>query len=252
VKAVAKELAFAKCVIVLWSVQSVQNELVRAEADYARSRDMLVSVVIGEPLLPVKYRDVQVANLTRWTGEPTSEMFLVLKRRVEARLNPRGEVPIIFLCYRREDTQDAAGRLYDRLVEAYGSERVFMDIDKVPLGSDFVDIVTKQIGTCSAVIVMIGKQWRTIKDKKRRRRLDNDDDLVRAEIRAALQQKIPVIPVTVQNAPMPQAEDLPDDIRLLARRNGIELSATRWKTDVDRLIKDLDRVMKPSGEAESR
>jgi len=111
------------------------------------------------------------------------------------------------LCYRREDTQDAAGRLHDRLVDAFGAERVFMDIDSVPLGIDFVEHVAEQIGRCKAVIVMIGKQWRTIKDKKRRRRLDNDDDLVRAEIRAALQQKIPVIPVTVQNAAMPQAED---------------------------------------------
>ena len=125
-----------------------------------------------------------------------------------------------------------------------------MDIDSVPLGIDFVEHVTEQIGKCSAVIVMIGKQWQTIKDKKRRRRLDNDDDLVRAEIRAALQQKIPVIPVTVQNAAMPQAEDLPDDIRLLARRNGIDLSATRWTTDVERLIKELDRVMKPSSGSE--
>jgi hypothetical protein len=150
----------------------------------------------------------------------------------------------LFICYRREDTQDAAGRLHDRLVAAFGCERVFMDIDSVPLGIDFVDHVTEQIGRCSAVIVMIGKQWRTIKDEKRRRRLDNDGDLVRAEIRAAMQRKIPVIPVTVQNAVMPQADDLPDDIRLLARRNGIELSATRWATDVERLIKELDRVMK--------
>ena len=153
----------------------------------------------------------------------------------------------VFVCYRREDTQDAAGRLHDRLVTAYGRERVFMDIDSVPLGIDFVEHVTEQIGKCNAVIVMIGKHWHTIKDKERRRRLDNDDDLVRAEIRAALQQTIPVIPVTVQNAAMPQAEDLPDDIRLLARRNGIDLSATRWMTDVERLIKELDRVMKPSG-----
>ena len=154
----------------------------------------------------------------------------------------------LFICYRREDTQDAAGRLRDRLVIDYGQERVFMDIDSVPLGIDFVEHVTEQIGKCNAVIVMIGKQWHAIKDKKRRRRLDKEDDLVRAEIRAALQQKVPVIPVTVQNAPMPQAEDLPDDIRLLARRNGIDLSATRWTTDVERLIKELDRVMKlPSG-----
>jgi len=150
----------------------------------------------------------------------------------------------LFLCYRREDTEDAAGRLHDRLTATFGQDRVFMDIDSVPLGIDFVDHVTEQIAKCSAVIVMIGKQWLTIKDKKRRRRLDFEDDLVRAEIRAALQQKIPVIPVTVQNAALPHADDLPDDIRPLVRRNGIELSATRWSTDVERLIKELERVLK--------
>ena len=255
-KRVARELKSAKCVIVLWSDHSVRDELVLAEADYARSRDILVSAVIGKPPLPLGFRDAWFATLTDWTGELHSELFLVLKRLVEARLSPSRppnkvrDLPSIFLCYRREDTQDAAGRLHDRLVIDYGRERVFMDIDSVPLGIDFVEHVTEQIGKCKAVIVMIGKQWRTIKDKKRRRRLDNDDDLVRAEIRAALQQKIPVIPVTVQNAAMPQAEDLPDDIRLLARRNGIDLSATRWTTDVERLIKELDRVMKPSSGSE--
>ncbi|MEO7134543.1 MAG: toll/interleukin-1 receptor domain-containing protein, partial [Vicinamibacterales bacterium] len=195
------------------------------------------------------FRDVWFANLTHWSGEPDGEAFFVLKRLVEARLNSTlpadrtRAVPSIFVCYRREDTQDAAGRLHDRLVDAFGPERVFMDIDSVPLGIDFVEHVAEQIGKCSAVIVMIGKQWHTIKDKKRRRRLDNEDDLVRAEIRSALQQKIAVIPVTVQNAAMPQAEDLPDDIRLLARRNGIQLDSARWRTDVDRLIKELDRVM---------
>jgi hypothetical protein len=245
-KQVARELTSAKCVVVLWSEHSVQDELVLAEADYGRSRDIVVSAVIGNPRLPLGFRDVWFANLTHWTGGTDSEGFLVLKRLVEARLNPNSppELPRIFLCYRREDTQDAAGRLHDRLIDAFGCERVFMDIDSVPLGIDFVEHVTDQIRRCSAVIVMIGKQWQTIKDKKRRRRLDHEDDLVRAEIRAALQQKIPVIPVTVQNAAMPQAEDLPDDIRLLVRRNGIELSATRWRTDVERLIKELDRVMR--------
>jgi hypothetical protein len=250
-KTVARELTAAKCVVVLWSEHAVRNELILAEADYARSRDILVSAVIGKPTLPLGFRDVWFATLTNWTGEPDSDGFLVLKRLVEARLSPPRpavakprDVPSIFLCYRREDTQDAAGRLHDRLVAAYGQERVFMDIDSVPLGIDFVEHVTQQIGKCSAVIVMIGKHWHTIKDKKRRRRLDNDDDLVRAEIRAALQQKIPVIPVTVQSAAMPQADDLPEDIRLLSRRNGIQLDATRWHTDVERLLKELDRLMK--------
>jgi hypothetical protein len=247
VKTVARELTSAKCVIVLWSDESVQNELILAEADYARTRDIVVSAVIGTSPVPLGFRDVWFADLARWTGEPDSAPFLMLQRLVEARLNPRStrELPRIFLCYRREDTQDAAGRLHDHLVDAFGPERVFMDIDSVPLGIDFVEHVTDQILKCRAVIVMIGKQWQTIKGQKRRRRLDNEDDLVRTEIRAALQQKIPVIPVIVQNAAMPRADDLPEDIRPLARRNGIELSAIRWKTDVDRLIKELDRVMKP-------
>jgi hypothetical protein len=150
----------------------------------------------------------------------------------------------LFLCYRRDDTADAAGRLYDRLVDAYGSDRVFMDIDSVPLGIDFVNHVAEQIAKCRVVIVMIGRQWQKTKDKRRRRRLDNPDDLVRVEIAAALRQGVPVIPVLVQDADMPSAEDLPDDIRPLTRRNGIELSATRWRTDVEQLIRQLDPVMK--------
>jgi hypothetical protein len=75
--------------------------------------------------------------------------------------------------------------------------------------------------------------------------LDNTNDVVRAEVAAALNQKIPVIPVLVQNAEMPPEEDLPEDIRSLARRNGMELSHTCWKADVERLLKELDGVMGP-------
>ena len=130
----------------------------RAEADYARTRDIVVSAVIKNPQLPLGFRDVWFAILTHWSGEPDGEAFFVLKRLVEARLNSTRPaerarvVPSIFVCYRREDTQDAAGRLHDRLVDAFGPERVFMDIDSVPLGIDFVEHVAEQIGKCSAVI----------------------------------------------------------------------------------------------------
>jgi small GTP-binding protein len=179
-------------------------------------------------------------------GKSAHERAFVAAAAQDETVSPR-RVPAssqaIFLCYRREDTEDAAGRLFDRLVDAYSSARVFMDIDSVPLGIDFVDHVGEQISRCSAVIVMIGKQWLTIKDKRRRRRLDSEDDLVRAEVRAALQRKIPVIPVVVQNASMPSAEDLPEDIRLLARRNGILLRPEQWKEGVDRLMRELDKLV---------
>jgi hypothetical protein len=118
-----------------------------------------------------------------------------------------------------------------------------MDIDSVPFGIDFVDYVSAQISQCKAVVVMIGKQWLKIKDKSRRRRLDDPDDLVRAESAAALRQKIPVIPVLVQNATMPSATDLPEDIRLLARRNAIALHHDQWREGVELLLKELNPVM---------
>jgi hypothetical protein len=118
-----------------------------------------------------------------------------------------------------------------------------MDIDSVPLGIDFVDHVQQQISSCRAVIVMIGRQWLTIQDKRGNRRLHDPEDLVRLEIAAALTQKIPVIPVLVQNAPMPDRDDLPDDLRLFTRRNGIALRHDQWREGVARLLKELDPVM---------
>lgn len=151
---------------------------------------------------------------------------------------------MLFICYRRDDTFDAAGRLHDNLAAAFGDARVFMDIDSVPLGTDFVEHVSNEIASCSAVIVMIGHQWLTAANKQGRRRLDIADDMVRVEISAALQRNIPVIPVLVHDTEMPTADELPDDIRPLARRNGIDLSGPAWRGGVQRLINELDRVMK--------
>jgi len=231
---------------------------VLSQARQAMQSHKYLPAFIEAVTLPDEFARFQALDMSKWRGSDNAPEIRDLSEAVrhvvtsrtkaDSKLPSRATAqgPVLFLCYRREDTQDAAGRLHDRLVDAYGAERVFIDIDSVPLGIDFVEHVAEQIGKCNVVIVMIGKKWHAIKDKKRRRRLDNEDDLVRAEIRAALQQKIPVIPVTVQNATMPHAEDLPDDIRLLARRNGIQLDAARWRTDVERLIKELDRVMKPS------
>jgi hypothetical protein len=108
-----------------------------------------------------------------------------------------------------------------------------------------VDSVAHQISECGAMVVMIGRQWLKMKDKRRRRRLDNPDDPVRIEIAAALRLGAPVVPLLVQNAEMPSGDELPDDIRALVRRKRISLSDIRWRTDVERLIKELDRVMKP-------
>jgi TIR domain len=148
----------------------------------------------------------------------------------------------IFISYRRDDSGGWAGRLYDRLSQHFGQENVFMDITIEP-GLDFVEVIEQAVGSCDALIAVIGKQWLAITDDGGLRRLDHPEDFVRLEIAAALARNIRVIPALVEGARMPLPTDLPDGLQLLARRNAHDISDRRFHYDVDQLIGVLDRVL---------
>ena len=100
----------------------------------------------------------------------------------------------VFICYRREDSAGFARLIYDRLTSKLGRESVFFDVDNIPVGLDFVDILSERVGKCDALIAVIGKAWVSSADVHDRRRLDDPNDFVRIEIEAALERKIRVIP----------------------------------------------------------
>ena len=147
----------------------------------------------------------------------------------------------LFINYRREDTAPYAGRLYDRLSAHFGDEQVFIDIDQIEPGEDFVEAINRKVGACEIAIVLIGPNWLRATDASGKRRLDDTEDFVRMEIAAALQREIRVIPVLVGDASMPRKQDLPEALAPLSRRNAIELSETRFHSDVDRLIEAIEK-----------
>jgi hypothetical protein len=147
----------------------------------------------------------------------------------------------IFISYRREDSAGHTGRLHDRLTTRFGRDQVFKDIDSIDPGADFTQAIKDAMASCDVVIVVIGKQWLTGTDAKGVRRLDNPKDFVRQEIAAALTSKTRVIPVLVQGATMPNEEDLPEDLRALAKHNAIEISDVRWDYDVERLVQAIQK-----------
>ncbi len=149
----------------------------------------------------------------------------------------------IFISYRREDSAGYTGRLYDHLSRHFGRERVFMDIDAISPGQDFTAVINRNVTACDALIAVIGKSWLTCKDAQGRRRVDDPQDFVRIEVAAALDRRISVIPVLVGGAGMPREQDLPDAIALLARRQAIEISDTRFQQDCQRLIAVLDNLV---------
>jgi hypothetical protein len=148
----------------------------------------------------------------------------------------------VFISYRREDTRGFAGRIYDRLSDRLGSENVFFDVDNIAPGLDFVEVLTERVAACDALVAVIGKDWLASADKTGHRRLDNAEDFVRVEIEAALKRGVRVIPVLVEDAAMPQADELPESLRKLARRQGIAIDHARFNSDVERLIRVLSEI----------
>lgn len=149
-------------------------------------------------------------------------------------------MPGIFISYRREDSAGHAGRLFDRLAEHFGRERVFMDVVGIEAGLDFVDAIDKALSSTEVMVAVIGRNWLTGKDSAGQPRLSDPKDFIRLETGTALRRGIRVVPVLVQGAPMPAASDLPEDLVLLARRQAVELSDSRWDSDVSRFVKMLE------------
>lgn len=147
----------------------------------------------------------------------------------------------IFVSYRRDDSSGQAGRLYDRLAERFGKDKLFRDIDHINYGDDFVEALEEAVGSCKALIAVIGPGWLSAKDKRGRRRLDNTHDFVRIEIESALSRDVPIFPILVNNAESPDAEELPESIVGVARRQALEISETRFDYDIGELINVLEK-----------
>jgi TIR domain/Septum formation len=149
----------------------------------------------------------------------------------------------IFISYRRDDTAYSAGWLFDRLASHFGKDQVFKDVDSIELGDDFAEVITAAVGSCDVLLALIGDRWLTITDEDGRRRVDNSDDFVRVEIEAALTRNVRVIPILVGAARMPRTGDLPASMAGLVRRQALELSPSRFDSDLRRLLTVLDRTI---------
>lgn len=141
----------------------------------------------------------------------------------------------IFISYRRENSAGHTGRIYDRLAREFGESALFMDVDSIPLGSDFVKVLQREVSSCDVLLAIIDRYWVDAQDKYGRRRLDDSNDFVRVEISAALERDIPVIPVLVDGAAIPDRDSLPEDLKDLSRRNGLQVSHESFHADIEKL-----------------
>src|SRR5215472_17125874 len=156
----------------------------------------------------------------------------------------------VFISYRRADSAGYSGRVMDRLDRELGRGLVFMDVDAIPLGTNFPKVLHEEVAKCGVLLAVIGPNWLDARDEHGKRRLDNPNDFVRIEIAAALQRSIPVIPLLLDGARIPKADELPEDLKELSLRDGMEIRHASFQDDMNRLIRGLkeDGVYLPGGD----
>jgi hypothetical protein len=157
--------------------------------------------------------------------------------------------PRVFVNYRRKDSQSDAGRIFERLEVHYGRDRVFMDIDSIPLSIDFRDHINQQIGESDIVLVLIGQNWLRILREYQPGVLGRlmprirEPDWVQLEIESALSQGKVIVPILLGRFPMPSPELLPKPLRQIAFLNGQTIDPGEdFNHHMDRLIRGLDAL----------
>lgn len=149
----------------------------------------------------------------------------------------------IFISYRREDSRAITGRIYDRLSAHFGEPAVFRDVDSIPVGMDFRSQIAETIDRADLLIAIIGPRWLDVRNGQGERRLDLVDDYVRIEIETAMAKDVPIIPLLVDNAQMPRADELPDSLAQLVFRNALPIPHEPYfHAGVDLLIEQIGEL----------
>jgi GH25 family lysozyme M1 (1,4-beta-N-acetylmuramidase) len=143
----------------------------------------------------------------------------------------------VFICYRRSDSSDVTGRLYDRLVQRFGRRNVFKDVFSIELGRDFEEVISAALAKSVAMLVVIGERWDVS-------RLADENDPVRREIERAIAAGVRIIPLFLDGVKMPDEHALPASLAPFAKRQGLPLrNDPDFDNDVNRLIAGLPAPM---------
>lgn len=157
----------------------------------------------------------------------------------------------IFVSYRREDSGPIARRLADSLAHSFGPNAVFIDTDTIRSAQNWKNEIDKALQESSVLIAVIGPRWLLLQDKDGRRRIDNKNDWVRAEIRSSFEGPRSVLPVLVSGGTPPTTQALPESLQKLADIQAYVLDDKFWERDVQFLIKRLEDLGIPAGSLDS-
>ena len=147
----------------------------------------------------------------------------------------------IFISYRRSDSKSEARSICQRLERTFGKGKVFIDVNSIRPGEDFQSVLKEDLAKCNVMLVVIGPRWLEL--LRSGGPAEIIDDYVRLEIAFALERKLPIFPVLVDGAPMPDAKNMPDDLKSLAFRQAFSVRHDSFPRDMSGLEQELRRFV---------
>jgi hypothetical protein len=148
----------------------------------------------------------------------------------------------IFISYRRSDSKSEARSICQRLERTFGKGMVFIDVDSIRPGEDFQSVLEEDLAKCNVMLVVIGPRWLELL-RSGPAGCEIINDYVRLEIASALERKLPIFPVLVDGAPMPDAKNMPDDLKSLALRQAFSVRHDSFPRDMSGLEQELRRFV---------
>jgi hypothetical protein len=215
---------------------------------------------VGKPVFPLPFTSPRAEEvfqeiLKTWCASPvpglTRNQFLLLALPWISGTGPlvnllRGclsDTPDIFISYRRDDAALASGRLHRDLAEHFGTRRVFMDIQHIGSSQRWKDSIQKALIACKVGVIVIGSRWLE-QNSKGEIRLEEEDDVLRLEIRSLLDGHKTLIPVLVGDASLPGADALPSDIAPLRDIQARAINNATWDAAMDELIQVMESALR--------
>ncbi|MFK8033780.1 MAG: hypothetical protein AB8B94_06505 [Hyphomicrobiales bacterium] len=139
----------------------------------------------------------------------------------------------IFISYRRDLSSDTAGKIALALRQHLPRCDPFLDVDKIK-SDQFYNRIETELALTEAVLVLIPPDWEHTANEHGVR-IQQEGDFVRHEVATALRRGVGVIPVLVDRETLPDADDLPDDLRELSMWHATNISSDVGPADVFRL-----------------
>jgi formylglycine-generating enzyme required for sulfatase activity len=153
----------------------------------------------------------------------------------------------IFINYRRVESLNHAQHLKTLFDKTFGTKRVFLDVHGIDGGANWLQTLERQVAASDAMVVLIGKDWADRTDEQGKRRLDDPNDKVRFEISQALLRNLPIVPISIDGAPVPKQHQLPDNLWQLSLIQAMPLRSESFTQDAEAIIERLKMVLPKFG-----